>query len=360
MNAGRLIELKPGTHHILPMPKSRSTSAASEPTVLVLINRRSGTVRSRNAESVVNLVKYKLGRTFRRLDVELVDGDVASRAKEALASKSHDIIVAGGGDGSIASAAAELMGSDITMGALPLGTMNLVVQALGFSPKLEEALQQLTFATPALVDVGVANGRVFLHQISFGLQPRMAKLRERFGYRNRVSKMIGAARALVTLAVRPKMVRVNVSLDGEITRVSSPMVVITNNPIGSDKHWSLQHRLDGGVLGYYVLSEISMRALWRLARGYLRNRLHDDEIIENRIVRSLKIRRRPRRTNSRMAMFKRRKGILASLDGEVAVLDNPVSVQIRPQALRMLTLWPEADASQSVASRSQPETHLHG
>jgi diacylglycerol kinase family enzyme len=327
---------------------------------LVVINRRSGTVRSRGPEMVAALVQAKLAQAFPRLDVELVDSDVTARAKQAVETGSHDIIIAGGGDGSIASVAALLVDTGIIMGALPLGTMNLVVQALGFSPRLEEALEQFAGARTDLIDVGEVNGRVFLHQVSFGLQPRMAKLRERFGYRNRVGKMMGAARALATLAVRPKLVRVNISLDGEITRVSSPMVVVTNNPIGSDKHWSVQHRLDGGVLGYYMLSEISFRALWRLARGYLRNRLHDDDIIENRVVRTLKLRRRPRRDTSRLGLIKRRKGILASLDGEVVVLDNPVSVRVRPKSLKMLTRWPVEVASQSAEALAMPETHSPG
>jgi diacylglycerol kinase family enzyme len=309
-----------------------------EKAVLVLINRRSGTVRTRGPEAVAEMVRSALRPVFSRLDVELVDGDIAARAKQATALKSHDIIIAGGGDGSIASVAALLVDTPITMGALPLGTMNLVVQALGFSPRLEEALAQYAGVMPERIDVGMANNRVFLHQVSFGLQPRMAKLREKMGYRNRLGKMMGAARALTILAMRTKLVRVNVSADGEMLRVSSPLVAITNNPIGSDKHWSVQHRLDSGQLGYYVLNQYSLRALFKLARGYLRNRLNDDEIVENRVAKTLKIRRRPRRSAGRLGFFKQRKGILASMDGEVVLLENPVTVTIKPQCLNVLAV----------------------
>jgi diacylglycerol kinase family enzyme len=310
----------------------------SNRTALVLINRRSGTVRTRGPEVVAALVQNSLSLVFDHLEVELIDGDVAARAKLAVAAKSHDVIIAGGGDGSIASVAALLTDTPVTMGVLPLGTMNLVARALGFSPKLEDALQQFANAQPELIDVGLANNRVFLHQVSFGLQPRMAKLRERLGYRSRAGKMLGAARALVTLALRSKMVRVNVSVDGEVLRVKSPMVAVTNNPIGSDKHWSVQHRLDGGQLGYYALNQYSLRALMRLARGYMRNRLHDDDVVENRVATTLKIRRRPRRGAGRLGFFKQRKGILASMDGEVIVLDNPVTVTIKPRCLNVLAV----------------------
>jgi diacylglycerol kinase family enzyme len=298
-------------------------------TAIALINRKSGTVRSRGPEAVADLVREKLAPVFGVLEVKLFEGDITPHVKSVIGK--FDIVVAGGGDGTIASAAAALLDTGVIMGALPLGTMNLFVQALGFSPKLEDALSQFASAHVSEIDVGLANDRVFLHQVSFGLQPRMAKLREKLGYRSRIGKMMGAARALVTLAARPKLVRINVELDGETLKVSSPMVAITNNPIGSDKHWSVQHRLDGGVLGYYALSDTSLRALLRLARGYLRNRLHDDEIVDNRTAHEVLIKRRPRKIN-----FKRRKGILASMDGEVVVLNNPVQISMKRAALKVL------------------------
>jgi diacylglycerol kinase family enzyme len=309
-------------HHIAAM-----TSA------LVLINRKSGTVRSRGAAAVKALVQSKPAPVYGKLDVELFDGDIIPRAEVALKDRTHDIIVAGGGDGTIASLAGLLVGTDIIMGALPLGTMNLVVQALGFSPELEAALEQFADAAPNKIDVGTANDRVFLHQISFGLQPRMARLREKLGYRSRMGKMMGAARAYLTLAMRPKLVRININIDGEELRVSAPFVAITNNPIDLNRSWSVQHRLDSGVLGYYAVSDISLRSLLRLARSYLKNRLNDDDIFENRIAKAMTIKRRPRRID-----FKKRKGILASIDGEVAVMGNPVSLGIKRGALRALSV----------------------
>jgi diacylglycerol kinase family enzyme len=310
---------------------------ATRRSALVLINRRSGTVRSRGHEAVAMLVREALENSYFPLTIELFEGDVGDRLKAAVAKNEVDVIIAGGGDGTIANAAGHLIGTPIILGVLPLGTMNLIVQALGFSPRLEEALAQMRSTERQMIDVGTANGRVFLHQVSFGLQPRMAKIRERLGYRSRAGKMFGAARALLLLAMRPKLVRVNVEIENETLRVSAPLLAITNNPIGSATNWSIQHRLDRGILGYYALNEFSLRAVVRLARGYLRNRLHDDEIVENRVTKALTIKRRPRRIGGRLTLYKKRKGILASMDGEVTLLDNPVAVQILPKSLAVLT-----------------------
>lgn len=296
---------------------------------LVLINRNSGTVRSRGADAVAELVREQLADVFAPLEVRLFEGDIAREITTA--GKTADVIVAGGGDGTIASAADALLKTGQILGALPLGTMNLFVQALGFSPKLEDALAQMKEATVYPIDVGTANDRIFLHQVSFGLQPRMGRLREKLGYKSRAGKLASTARALLALSLRPRLVRGRVKLDDTELLVASPMVAVTNNPIGSENLWSVQHRLDTGQLGYYALPEFSLGALLGLARDYMKNRLHDADIVDHRVATTVTLNRL-----SRSFRFSRRKGVLASLDGEIIVLDNPVRVGMKRKALKVL------------------------
>jgi diacylglycerol kinase family enzyme len=302
---------------------------------LVVINRRSGTVRSRGAENVRDLVHGALAEIFHPLIVKLVDGDVGPEIDKVMRENTVDVIIAGGGDGTISSAAAVVMKHGAVLGALPLGTMNLFVRALGFSPVLEQALQQFKQAEPRAVDVGIVNDRLFLHQVSFGVQPRLARLRERMGYRNRLTKMLAGARALATLAMAPRPVRVNVLMNQEHLRVTSPMIVISNNLLGAKRDASLPARLDEGVLGIYVLRDTSLRALLRLARAYLARRGSNADAIDARQSVAVTIKRRPRRFST---IKKKRKALLSSIDGEVVLLKNPVHAEIRKKALKVLAL----------------------
>ena len=299
----------------------------------VVINRRSGTVRTRGAEAVRDLVQTALADTFHPLSITLADGDVLPHIEKALKAGSADVIIAGGGDGTISSAAELVLKHGAILGALPLGTMNLFVRALGFSPVLEEALQQLKQAQPQSVDVGVANNKVFLHQISFGVQPRLARLRERMGYRNRFTKMLSGARAFMTLAMAPRPVRVNVLVGNKHVRVTSPMIVVSNNMLGASQDASLPEKLDEGILGIYVLNDISLRTLLRLARNYMLRRPMTDAAIDQHASTSVTIKRRPRRLS---LVRKKRKALLSSMDGEVVLLKNPVHIEIKPKALRVL------------------------
>ena len=75
------------------------------------------------------------------VDIRFVDGEALvptiAKAREA---DSLDAVIVGGGDGSLASAAATLIGSPIALGVLPLGTMNMVVKSAGISTTLGEAI----------------------------------------------------------------------------------------------------------------------------------------------------------------------------------------------------------------------------
>jgi diacylglycerol kinase family enzyme len=300
---------------------------------LVVINRKSGTVRSRGADAVRQLVEERLAPRFQPLSVILADGDILPEVRRARDGKTHDVIIAGGGDGTITSVASELLGSDRVMAALPLGTMNLFVQALGFTPVLEEALDQLGTATPKDIDVGLANDQLFLHQISFGLQPRMARLRERIGYSSRLTKMLAAARAVIVLAARPKMVRVLVDADGEMRRVRTPLLIISNNPLGRSDRPALPVSLEAGVVGLYALERFSVANVIRLGLDYLGNRIGRSPVVDARTAAKVVIARASRRLLRRT---RKARGLLASMDGEVLVIDSPVTVTVKPKALRVL------------------------
>jgi diacylglycerol kinase family enzyme len=308
-------------------PKQRSC--------LVVINRLSGTVRSRGAEAVRDLVEAALADTFKPLTILLAEGDVLPYIENALKAGSAEVVIAGGGDGTIASAAELVLKHGAILGALPLGTMNLFVRALGFSPVLEDALTQLKQARVQAVDVGVANDKLFLHQVSFGVQPRLARLRERMGYRNRFTKMLTGARALFMLAMSPRPVRVNVLVGNRHVKVTSPMIVVSNNMLGAERDASLPQKLDEGILGVYVLTDTSLRTLMRLARAYLLRRGNPDGAIDQHSGEALTIKRRPRLFSK---VKKKRKALLSSMDGEVVLLKNPVHIEIRPKALRVLTI----------------------
>jgi diacylglycerol kinase family enzyme len=302
-------------------------------TALVLINRKSGTVRTRGADVVKALVHEKLAPHFPGLHVQFIGEDIGKDIATAIGGNRFTTIIAGGGDGTISSAALAILNSDVVMGALPLGTMNLFVRALGFSPALEEALDQLAASQPRNIDVGFANDKLFLHQVSFGLQPRLARLRERIGYKSRLTKMLSGLRALAMLAANPKRVRIEVDIDGNLQSLKVPLVIISINRLGKELNFSLQSSLTDSELGLYALRHFSLWTLIGLARDHLANRLIVNPSLDMMTAQNITVRPRRHRITRRKP-----KSILASIDGEVVRLKYPVQISLKPRVLKVLAV----------------------
>jgi diacylglycerol kinase (ATP) len=93
---------------------------------------------------------------------------------EALALGARRILV-GGGDGTVSCAVSCLLGRDVTLGVVPLGTGNDFARSLGIPASVEAACEVIAQGYTARVDVGLANGRPFLNASSLGLATAIAR-----------------------------------------------------------------------------------------------------------------------------------------------------------------------------------------
>src|SRR6476646_9421764 len=78
--------------------------------------------------------------------------ELVERARAA-AKQNWDIIVAGGGDGTVNVVAAAVVGTTKLFGVLPLGTLNHFAKDLKIPLDFEEAAQNLITGSPLSVDV---------------------------------------------------------------------------------------------------------------------------------------------------------------------------------------------------------------
>ncbi|WP_163167258.1 lipid kinase [Arthrobacter sp. Alg241-R88] len=81
----------------------------------------------------------------------------------------HDLVVVGGGDGTVSYAAGRLAGTGIVLGVLPLGTANDLARTLEIPNDLAGACAALADGKVVDIDLGRANGQPFLNVASVGL-----------------------------------------------------------------------------------------------------------------------------------------------------------------------------------------------
>ncbi len=297
----------------------------AKPKTAVVINRHAGTVRSMGEEAVRNLVADALGE---EASLALLEGPAIEDHIKTLLRDGVARVIVGGGDGTVASAAGLVAGSPVALGILPLGTMNLMAQTIGMAPAPAAALAQLRDAGVKQVDAASANGRLFLHHVSFGLQPRMVRIRERMGYSSRFTKMLAAARATVAVLLNPRSERLGLRIGGEPIELRTPGLIISNN-VYENAMMLKQARLDEGVLGIYALEPMTLAAYLRLAFDVLRGRWRDNVNVTERRSSTVQLTRHRRlRRDSR--------SIKATVDGELTLFDLPLVIENRPAALKLL------------------------
>jgi YegS/Rv2252/BmrU family lipid kinase len=136
-------------------------------------------------------------------------------------------VIAGGGDGTVSLVAQILAGrGDVTLGVLPLGTGNDFARNLHLPRDLERAARVVAAGRERAVPVGVANGRVFLNALSFGISSAVthrltSELKRRAG-------MLAYPVAAAAEALSPKPFRVAVESDGGSFETDALQVVVGN------------------------------------------------------------------------------------------------------------------------------------
>ncbi len=130
-------------------------------------------------------------------------GDTARLTK--LARDNHiDAVFIAGGDGSIGTAASQLIGSDTTLGIMPTGTANVWARELGLYAPMHPWADALTEAVKAQldgeerpIDVGTCNENAFILWAGFGFDAHVvAGVEPRQPIEKRFGKLSYAAKGL--------------------------------------------------------------------------------------------------------------------------------------------------------------------
>jgi diacylglycerol kinase family enzyme len=305
----------------------------------VVLNRDSGTLKDGDAEGMAATITRIVESHRHKADIKLVK---ASEIKEALtqARKSNDAVLAGGGDGTISTAAALFAGHKTPLGLLPLGTMNLFARALGIPLKLEEAVEALLGGEKRHIDVGEVNGEIFVHHVTLGLHPRIVAGREKQNYRSRLGKKLAGFRIWWKLLRRAPRMRLGLTIDGERIRLKTASLVVTNNPL-LEKLGGLPHSEvpDQGKLALYAARTRDWRELLAMSAQASLGKWESNSKLDFLEGREIAIR-------------SERKKLRASIDGELLYLQTPIRAKIIPNALWVLCPVAAASKQSTVSAPS--------
>ncbi|MFR9730144.1 lipid kinase [Saccharopolyspora sp. MS10] len=138
--------------------------------LIVNAHSRSGARACSRAEELLRALDVPLGavhplRDLSRL-LEVVEGAIDS---------GHDLIVLGGGDGTVSSVVDVLAHREVPMGLLPLGTANDFARTMHIPAELEGACRTIARGHVVDVDLGLCGGNYYVNRASAGLGASVAE-----------------------------------------------------------------------------------------------------------------------------------------------------------------------------------------
>lgn len=287
--------------------------------MLVVLNARAGRLMDLGPDVLRHQVEATLARDDLDLTVTVVAGAEMTALIREAPQAGFDTVVVGAGDGTLSFAAAAYAHTDMILGVLPLGTMNLLAYDIGIPRDLEGALAALAQARPLRVDLGTLNGRPFHGVSGVGFFSQMALAREQ--ERERRGSVAGWLVALFKAAFRSGRLSLEVELSDMRQPIEAYAALVTVNAF--DAPALHRSRLDGGRLEVLVAEDRGALARLRAGAEVLIGNWRDNPGIHAFSAQHVTIHARRRRA-------------WVATDGEVRRESLPLRYAIAPGALRLL------------------------
>ncbi len=294
-------------------------------TVTVILNRQAGSLIALSPAEVRRQVAAWFADAG--MAVEVIASPpgppLAAAIERALADRAEALIV-GGGDGTVASAAGRLAGTDTALGVLPLGTLNLLAKDLEIPLDLPAAIRALAGAWVRAIDVAEVNGHVYLNNSVLGLYPSIAQARERLRAARGWRRWLVFVKVVARTIWFHNRLKLELEIDGRPRRVVTVGLVIANNTYHADTAAAPDFRtLDEGVLSVYISRHRGRFDLLRLLVTVPLGGWQHDRALEITTARTVVVHGRRRR-------------LKVAFDGEVMRMAPPLVYRVRPRALKVL------------------------
>lgn len=249
--------------------------------------------------------------------------DILKFAEDAVKSDA-EIIVAGGGDGTMNAVVSTILKSDKTLGILPLGTLNHFSKDLNIPQDLPEAVRVIAEKHTKKIDVGEVNGHIFVNNSSIGFYPEIVKDREKQQEEEGRGKWAAAFWAALKILSLHPFLTIKLKNEGGEHIVKTPFVFVGNNKYEMDFFNNGSRKtLDKGELSVYFLHKSGRRGLIALFLRTIFGMLRQAKDFEEIAVEEITIEMHDRKT-------------LVAFDGEVEELEMPLCYKIHPLALKVI------------------------
>ncbi|QRG07723.1 lipid kinase [Xanthobacter dioxanivorans] len=292
---------------------SSASDRAGRRRALLVVNPR-----ARNGSASLTAARAALSDDLHLIDADLPQDRPLSDLIRARAGE-VDLIILGGGDGTLNSAASGLFDTQLPLGVLPLGTANDFARTLAIPPDPLAAARLIVSGQPRAVDLGEVNGHPFLNVASVGFSADLARAltqqaKRQFG-------ILGYGVVAARLLLQSRLFTAFIEHDGQVETVRTLQVSVGNGRYyGGGMTVAASAAPDDGKLDFYSLEVDHWWRLLTLLPALRRGTQGEwDDVRAFRTTEVVVRTSRPRPVNT---------------DGELVTF-TPAHFRIRPAAIRV-------------------------
>lgn len=255
-----------------------------------------------------------------QVDAHAVDNpeELEATLAKALAKK-PELVILGGGDGTISGLVDKLVGKGVTLGVLPLGTANSFARSLGIPLDVDGAVDAILQGRPMRIDLGMINDDYYASTAAIGLSPQIAETVPHNAKRwfGRMGYLSWAA--IQFLKFKPFTVIVGEGADAQ--RLRAVEVRISNGPFhGGTELVDEAGVASGEIVVQVVKGHVKSRLVRNWAASILRLEARKDDTVAFR-GQSLRVATEP--------------PLPISIDGEVLAM-TPVVAKVAPAVIDVM------------------------
>jgi YegS/Rv2252/BmrU family lipid kinase len=285
--------------------------------LLFVINPRSGVLKKHD---VPELIKTNINSSQFSYTIQYTE--FAGHAKSIAATailEGYSAVIAVGGDGSINEIASQLVGTEVALGILPMGSGNGLARHLNIPLAITKAIQLLNNYQIQAIDVARVNENYFFGLCGIGFDGFIAN-------QFQLEKKRGIFTYLKLSAYHYfhyKSTDYQLTVDGKTTTEKAFIIAIANsNQFGSDFKIAPMADLKDALLHCCVVKPFSFpTGMLLVLKGFL-GKIRDGKSVQI--------------TNCKNVTIESKGTQYYHLDGEPYLVDGAIHIQIVPLALKVI------------------------
>ncbi|WED43972.1 diacylglycerol/lipid kinase family protein [Legionella cardiaca] len=231
------------------------------------------------------------------------------------------LLLVGGGDGTIRNAAQYCANRPITLGVLPLGTMNHFAKELALPFTVNDLIAAIKKPKVIKIDLAEVNGLVFINNSSLGFYPRLAKKRDH--YAKYFPKWLSYIPSFLETLRYHDTFHVVIQSQNLNRTIRTSFFMVSNNLYSYQFPITIgRETFNQKALGIYFLKYGKMTIL--KVFEHLLKRASNFEIMKSETTIKVNV--------------KNRREVNISLDGDAIMIETPLIYRCLPDSLQLLTL----------------------